>query len=295
MFIVFLNFILLKIAKEGICKALAYADDTTLLFSLRPSNIQADFEKALTQAEKVVDIFKSFGLLVNASKTNLVIFRTPQRSISLEPAFFCGNLCQLSQTTKCLGLTLHETVRWQAHLSAVAPKCYAISASLRRLRELGVPKEGLLMVYRTLFLPVLTYAISIWGGGYDNISRRAQILQNDALRAIYARRRRDSVQDIYFAENLLLLHRLYKIRVAVLAYKISKQLVPPEISFPLTAVVTRSTRRATTFEIPFVSKEISKHALAQRLPSIWGSIPREIRSLTSVKIFVREIKKYDQL
>ena len=109
------------------------------------------------------------------------------------------------------------------------------------------------------------------------------------MRAIFALRRRDSVRDFYSV------NKLYKVRVATLAYKIARGLVPSEISLPLTAVATRSTRRATTFEIPFVSRETSRHALAHRLPTIWGSIPREMRSLSSVKLFVREIMKYDRL
>jgi Reverse transcriptase (RNA-dependent DNA polymerase) len=292
MFIVLMNFILLKIAQITVCKTIVYADDTTLLFRIDPSStLQSDTQNALTQVEKVIAAFNLFGLCVNASKTCITLFHTSQRPIQLDSLQFCEGSITTSTTVKCLGLTIHENLSWQPHLDAVAPKCYAVIASLRRLREVGAPTDALLLTYEALLVPLLCYGVSIWAGGYKNIVHRAQVIQNDALRAIFGRKRHDSVADILDKYRLPSIVQLHKIRVALLAYKMSREIIPPEISFPITAIVIRSARRATAFEMPLAIRESSRQALTYRLPLVWGSIPHEVRFITSAKKFVLEVKR----
>jgi len=186
---------------------------------------------------------------------------------------------------------MHEKLSWQPHVDVVSSKCYAVIASLRRLRQVGIPTEGLLLVYRTLLIPILSYCVSVWGGGYSNVESRTQVIQNDALRAITGRSRRESVSDVYSSYGLLTVRGLHRLSVAILGFKMTNGRIPAEISFPLTPISSRSSRRATSFCVPLVVKNSSRHALAYTLPKVWGSLPHEIRSLTSAKKFSREVTK----
>ena len=94
-------------------------------------------------------------------------------------------------------LVLHENLRWDDHVDHITPKCYAAIASLRRLRDVGIPISGLLTVYKALFIPLLTYGITIRGNGYDAITLVARVLQNDAVRAMVGMRRKESVSHLY--------------------------------------------------------------------------------------------------
>ena len=218
MFIILINFILLKISSDNFCKTVAYADDTSLLFRIRPSDMVSDVRKAIANVESIVRTFERFGLVVNASTTGLTLLRHPQRTARTDPVFLCGAQVPLSSTVKCLGLTVHENLQWPfAHLKTLLPKCYAVVSAIRRLRDLDIPVEGLLLVYKMLFLPTLCYGISIWGGGYKVIIHRAEVIQNDALRAVFGRRRRDSVADVFDDYELLPVSKIYTTHVALLA------------------------------------------------------------------------------
>ena len=81
-------------------------------------------------------------------------------------------------------------------------------------------------------------------------------------------------------------------RVLLFAFKIHRERVPADISFPIKAVPKRSDRRETDFEIPFVRKEPSRRGLAHCLPSVWSALPREIRSLTLAKVFKERIQDF---
>ena len=292
MFLVLINFILLKIAAGDFCRTVTYADDTSLLFRIRPQVAQDDICAALKRVEDVVKIFERFRLVINASKTNITLFRPPQRSVEIAPVRFCGERMPWTESVKCLGLTLHETLSWQVHLGTLSSKCYAVVAMLRRLRELGFPTSSLMFVYKTLLVPLLCYGLAVWGGTYRLTLRRAEVIQNDAVRAIFCKRRTESVTEIMRTHELPKLSVLYSLHVALLAFKMSKGTIPKDIAFSITPVMRRTARRPTEFVMPIAVKESSRHALAYRLPAVWGSLPREIRSLSSAKKFTGEAKKF---
>ena len=148
-----------------------------------------------------------------------------------------------------------------------------------------------MLLYKSLLLPLLTYGVSLWGNGYKGTLHRAEVIQNDAIRAIFGIRRRDSVARLAEELDLPPLSTIVTVHTALLAYKMSKGLVPSDIAFPITPVAKRTARRATSFQTPFSAKQSSRHALAYLLPTVWSSLPRDIRSITSAKKFVNEVKK----
>ena len=149
--------------------------------------------------------------------------------------------------------------------------------------------DVLLVVYKTMLLPLLCYGILLWGGGYKTVIRLGRIIQNDALRAIFGLRRRDSVSSLFKQHDLLPIEIIYRVHVALLSFKISKGKIPCDVALPIAAVTKRFDRRPTTFVLPFSLLETSRQALAYRLPQVWGSLPSEIRSLNSGNMFVRAV------
>lgn len=291
-FLILINFVLLSIKKHTSARVIAFADDTSALFRLDPDDLDAGVRRVSEQVDEIIRIFGLFGLRVNADKTGVVLFRSAQRKALLDCLRIGQSNVPLSRTFKCLGLTLHELLDWKAHLSAIRPKCYAVVSALRRLRTVGVPTEGLLIVYEALFLPVLCYAILIWGRGARQILQMAQVIQNDALRAMFGRRRRDSVADILREHSLPNMRQIRDIRTSLAAYAITREHVPGDIAFAINPIAKRSDRRPTRFETPFTRKESSRRALAYSLPSLWSSLPHDLRSLVSVEEFRRRIKEF---
>ena len=71
------------------------------------------------------------------------------------------------------------------HILISSKKCFYVTACLCRLRQLGYPLDYLLLIYNSLFLPSITYCISIWGAAYGNMLGGLQIWQNDAVKATF--------------------------------------------------------------------------------------------------------------
>ena len=108
MFIMYMNFVLLRIQVGVSCKIIAYADDTSLLFDVNPESLSSEFDRVSEKVGDPIDIFTKFGLKVNESKTDAILFRASRRKIG-PPKIRLGN-CNIepSRSVKCLGVVLHE-------------------------------------------------------------------------------------------------------------------------------------------------------------------------------------------
>ena len=253
--------------------------------------LNGEFIRISEEISAAIDIFSSFGLKVNKAKSDAILFRASSRKFDL-PRIRLGDIYVVpSKSVKCLGVILHERLSWKDHVLSLKPKCYAVVAMLRRLRVVGVPLEGLFMVYKTLLVPVLSYCISLWGSGYDTAVHSARIMQNDAVRAIPNVKRIESVRPHFESFDLLMVDQLKDIAVALLAFKSDRFILPEGVVPPLRAKEARSNRRPTAFEVPMARKTYLRQSLTYLLPKAWGSIPKRIRSLRSRKSFVREVKK----
>lgn len=293
-FIVYKNFIELGYQRLGLdrCRQIVYADDTTLLFRVSPDTLNESLEAALDGVRLAVGLFSRLGLVVNSTKTSLVLFRTSQRGLQVTSVPFCDQDYPLSPQATCLGVVFDENLKWDAHLDHLRKKCNAVIASLRRLRSTRMPQHDLLKVYRALFEPVLGCCLSVWGGGYEKVMHSVQVLQNDALRAITGRRRWDSVKDLYASFNVLPVDELCNLQRVTMGFKMLRGRVPADIVFPLPYVDYQRTRQANDLKIPYVRLETSRQALAHSIPVAWNSLPREIQSLSSVAAFTTEVKSH---
>lgn len=104
------------------------------------------------------------------------------------------------------------------------------------------------------------------------------------LCAIFGRRRRGSVSDLYRTHGLLRFEQLYRLDLARLAFKTSRKRIPDDIAFRLDpGVPIRPTRRQTEFIKPRATVQF-------RLPEIWSSISAQIRNIAGARKFRREVK-----
>ena len=292
MFIVNMNFIILSIQEAVQCRSIVNADDTTLLFRVNPRRLNEDLRVATSGVRSAMLQFEKFGLVVNAKKTLFVLFRSAQRGLIVDQTVLSELAISLSPSATCLGVCFNEHMKWDSHVDALTSKCYAVISSLRRLRQVGATMTVLLKAYRALFEPILGYCIAVWGGGYDTVMSRVRVLQNDALRALFGRKRRDSVRDLYLLHDILTVDQLIAMKWAVMIFKMQHGGIPQDISFSFKSLHARETRQAANLRVPKVGRELSRHSPRYCMPTIWNSLPSEIRSLTSAETFLTRVREH---
>ena len=215
-----------------------FAENTFFISNVRETCILSAAFLVRIRSSRIA-VFSKFELKVNDSKTDVILFRASRVELAVPGIRIGGSVIHPSPATKCLDVMLHERLGWDNHLWSITLKCYAVVAQLRHLRTVGIPIEGLILVYKALFVPPLAYCISLWGGCCGKVVRAAQVVQNDAIRSIPDVRRCESVRCNYHSLDIA------RVLYDSFPYKISKATTPENILPRLVPKVTRATRRRT--------------------------------------------------
>ena len=195
--------------------SILYADDTTLvnpLCSFNSSistnthgNLSDNINKEL---QKVYDWLAVNKLSLNIAKTKYMIFHFPQRKIN-EILDLKINDTSISKTSEFdfLGLRIHETLNWQPHMNKIGNKLSKLIGIFRKLNKY-LPLNTLLLMYNSLFLPHLNYAILAWGFSCDRIFK----LQKSIVRLICLTRYNAHTDPLFKTLNILKVEDLFKLK-----------------------------------------------------------------------------------
>ena len=158
---------------------------------------------------------KANKIALNASKTEVIIFRDPRKKSDFELKIkIDGKKLTMSRYVKYLGLYL------DCHLSWLEQEIHTISRLSRakgmifKIRHY-VNFESLLMIYHGIFSSILQYGSLIWGH-YKRIVNKLEVIQNKAIRAIHFKPSRYPADSLYknsailkISDQVTLLNVLY--------------------------------------------------------------------------------------
>ena len=120
MFVIYIYFILRKILEIETCKFAAYADEISLIFPIRKENVGSDLHATASHPEECIKIFEKLGLRVDPSNIELVLFRSKRNFSVPEDLRIHWSSIPLSDSAKCLGVTLHQALSWRLHQNDTA-------------------------------------------------------------------------------------------------------------------------------------------------------------------------------
>ena len=165
--------------------SIMYADDTTLLASIedfdysKNNNITEINRNICNELDKFSDWLKCNKLILNATKTKIMVFRTRGRgNVSLSVEI---NQTHITQVTEFnfLGIIFDEHLSWKSHIDALRVKLSRAIGVLNRLKNF-LPNHILRFIYFALIHSHICYGQYLWGYMNDKIS----ILQKKAVRII---------------------------------------------------------------------------------------------------------------
>jgi len=299
LFLIYINVLLIYVNKlSAKCRVISYADDVTVLFKVDGNNVDGDVIGFQSILDKISYIYSALRLRVNASKTEVVLFGNALSGVSINNVSlkFDGVALPPSPSAKCLGLFFDSDLKWLTYFNSIKPKCYAVLASLRRLRSLHFSQSQLIKFYKILLLPVLSYSIVIWGGTYKSHLRALEVTQNDALRVIFGRTRRQSLDDIYSNESygILRLRDLFECRVGLLMFKFVNGILPTpyylDVRYSNNSSLRSANMRLLQLNIP--RSQSQSASPSHTFVRIWNSIPLDIRDCQSYSTFRMMLKSF---
>ena len=261
-----------------------FADDTTLVFKDKDASM---LESACnTELQKFQLWANANKLSVNYDKTFMMFFSNSKTisannfSISMN-----GQLLDVRTEGMFLGVKIDATLSFSAHIDYICSKLSRTVGIIYRLKEL-VPKMVKISLYNTLFYPLLTYNILVWGSTTNNHLYPLQILQKRIVRIIDQIGFRDHTNPSFFNNKLLKLPDVHEYFVAIYMYK-NLDAFNTNADFHHYNTRGREELRSDLCRLKKAQMSIKFVG-----PKIWNQLPASLKGATSLPTFKRYLKNY---
>ena len=284
-----------------ILQLILFADDSNLL--LQGKNL-SDMSKTLTTELGVInDWFSANKLLLNASKTKLIIFKSRKcrQETNPPPIYLDGVQIKQVPHENFLGFQLDETIKWYDHTNKVATCISQKIGMMRRVKNF-VSKETLKLLYNSFIQPHLLYGIALWGGTFDKGLSRLSKLQKKAIRLITGANRMYHCEPRQKKLGLLKLDDLYKLQVNCLTYDCLKGDAPDQFKCLFIRKKDRGSSQTRSHSdnpndimVRTPSKNqgpVARTSFSYVAPTFWNSLPNELKTCNTKLEFRHKLKKH---
>lgn len=276
------------------CNYHAYADDTQLYYSFAPCDMDLAIERVNSDLTNIYETALKHNLLLNASKSQLMIFGNKRICNNIENLDIKINnvTIPLMTCTKNLGLLIDNNLRFTKHISKCIQNAYC------KLRILYPHRHYLSTKVKTLLceayvLSQFAYCSSVYSPCLTLVDKhRIQRVQNSCLRFIFGIQKYDHVT--YRLTELGWLNmsdRLY-LWTATQYHKIIISKKPPyllnKISFR-TDIHNINIRRKGIITPPLHKSAKYERCFSYNLSKIYNSLANKIKTLPLIR-FKRELK-----
>ena len=235
------------------CIVRHFADDTNILFhSKKPKTIETVLNFEL---KNIVDWLRANKLSLNEIKTDLVVFRSPQKLFINDISIKLNKLKLVPvEFVKYLGMYIDKTLSWKIHVNTLSIKLARANGIISKLRHF-VTIDSCKSIYHAIFNSHVLYGALIWQfTSIENISK-INILQKKCVRLMTFSDFRAPTNNLFYNLNILKLNEIFKSAMIKLIFQYYKKDLP-EIVAALFKKRSFShnyqTRSANLLELPSV-------------------------------------------
>jgi hypothetical protein len=275
-----------------------YADDSQLLLTCDPR----DPAPAVARMEACVRSVQAWmgrhSLKMNGDKTEILLITSkPMRKALPEIVQLSidGYQVQPSTTARNLGMTFDRHASMESHITSVCRLSYMQLRRLRRIKKL-LPRDVLESLVHAFVTSRLDYCNSLYLGIPQNQLDRLQRIQNSAARLVTDSGAREHITPVLQDLHWLPVKQRVIFKVLLIVFKSIHNLTPQYLSQLISVHVPSRRLRSSNqnfLTIPFTRSSFVKNSVFSVAgPTIFNTLPINIRQAESVPIFKRLLKTY---
>ena len=261
-----------------------FADDTTLFLSdVNYDNIILTFNSELS---KVNQYLNANRLSLNIDKTFSMFFSNRPSSINLSNVILINDeIINFQNSTKFLGVFIDNKLSYQSHINHLLTKLSKTIGILFKIRN-SAPRSIKILIYNCLFYPYLIYAILIWGKTSNIHLDKILLLQKKAVRIISSADYLAHTDPLFKQNKILKIHDLFTFYGGIFAFKQNQNSNLPARQH------SHDTRGRNQALPAFNRLHSTQRSLSYVIPSIWNSIPNNIKDVNSLSKFKNKLNDY---
>ena len=274
-----------------------YADDTQLYVSFSSSDSDLALDNLSKTLDKVYSWFCCNRLAVNPSKTEyLLVGITAQRmKITDQSVLSQGLALTPSESARNLGVVFDTQLKFKDHISSVCCSSYFFIRQLRQIRS-SIDKNSAIILANSIIHSKIDYCNSLFFGLSSASIKRLQRVQNSLARVVCKTNKWSSTSSSLLKElHWLPVSQRIVFKIAVLTFKTFRLGEPSYLSSLLRPYIPRRSLRssdANLLIIPDIRSEVGRRSFSFSAPTIWNSLPKDLRDTLSLSSFRAGLKTH---
>lgn len=193
-----------------------FADDTSLFCV---SDNYVELESMANQALKDChNWLRCNRLTLNIAKTHYLIFKKTNRDTPHFSLKLGDETIKEENETKYLGLIIQNNLNWNIHISKTINSINKLIPLFYQIRRFLTPNKRLL-IYKSLVLSKINYAIELYGRKNSNWLKQLQTTQNRLLKIILFRERLFHTNQIHHDTKILKVEHQAELRLLLLIHR----------------------------------------------------------------------------
>lgn len=282
LFIIFINDIERIFDAQTIsCFMTIFADDTNLLVS--DSSYPRLLQKMFVLLEKIQDWFEENDLILNAEKTKVVLFRTPQQRIQRpDKITMLSQDLKPDQCTKFLGVFIDEHLNWTEQIVRLSKKLSSITYSLKTLSKY-LNEKSLKVFYFANFESLMKFGLIFYGSSSELIEIFR--VQKRVIRCIFKMNYRESCRGIFKRNRIMTVYGLYIYEILIYVFK--------NIGVYSTCSSFHSYQtRQLNLSFPRHKLSITEKHPTYACIKYYNNLPVDIRNCQTLNLFKKKLKSF---
>ncbi|XP_062824300.1 uncharacterized protein LOC134295487 [Anolis carolinensis] len=260
----------------------------------RPDSVPDNFHQCL---KAVTGWLRASRLRVNPAKTEILWLGQPG-SWDIQLPSLDGEVLCPSPLVKSLGVLLDPLLTIEAQVSAISRTAFF---HLRQARGLALylSRDDLATVIQAMVISRLDYCNALYIGLPLSVIRKLKLVQNAAARLLAGALMRCHITPILLQLYWLPIEHWIAFKVMVLTFKALHGLGPMYLRDRLTPYQPQRSLRSEDqdpLEVPsFKTLRLTatrRRAFTSVAPSLWNTLPPEVRALRDLSVFHRACKTY---
>jgi hypothetical protein len=274
-----------------------YADDTQIYLSFQGEDSTVHLAALSSTLDIVHSWFTSNKLTLNPSKTEFLIIGTRQQraNIASTTLKFAGSDLTPVASARDLGVIVDSELSFDSHISKICQTSYLHIRQIRRVRHL-LDLNSAILLANSLVSSRLDYCNSLFFGLPECSLDRLQAVQNSLARAVVPSVRRfDHVSPTLRTLHWLPVRKRIQFKIATLTFKVLNNDQPSYLrELVRQHIPTRSLRSGSKqlLVIPDIRSANGRRSFSFAAPTIWNSLPDEVRSSNTLLTFRKRLKSH---
>ena len=282
-----------------------YANDTQLYVHLSHMNASAAFDKFNRCLQDVKEWMWASKLKLNPDKTEFILFGSKKQRKRLNACFsidILGNPLHPTESVRNLGVWFDSDFSFSKHVQNVCKSCFSQLRDFRNIRQF-LTQDAAVSVANAFISSQLDYCNSLFRSLSKVNLHRLQSIQNSAARIVTNSCKYTRITPVLGKFHCLPIQFRLEFKLATLVYKFIHTGFPkyfaPHLSTYHTTYSTRRSQSVANFlKVPKFQPTSHKStkqfdfSFAFDAPTVWNSLPEDIRASPAMASFRKKLKSY---